>query len=254
MCSPEKLGFRGWTRHTRRAAARALLETGTQRIQRFTAPETLAHLRAGALVVDIRPVAQRAAHGVVPGALCIDCNVLEWRLDPSCDFRIPEVTGPERPVIVLCQQGSASSLAADSLRALGYTHAGDLIEGFDGWRAAGLPTAEFSPSGISLCMLDPYGVSGMAANNHTARETESPAGGKRRRKAVAVRPRRGAVPDDFTAALARVPRAEAFFEKLGVEHRRDLLRRLRAVRRVDTRGKRIALIVAMLARRERVQP
>ena len=122
-----------------------LLEQARSRIQRFTARETLARVQAGALLVDIRPVAQRAAHGLVPGALCIERNVLEWRLDPSCDHRIPEASNPERPVIVLCQQGYASSLAADSLRALGYAQAGDLIEGFDGWRAAGLPIAEFSP-------------------------------------------------------------------------------------------------------------
>ena len=122
-----------------------LLDQARARIQRFTPEETLSHLRAGALVIDIRPVAQRAAHGVVPGALCIERNVLEWRLDPSCAHRIPEADSCERRVIVLCQQGYASSLAADSLRSLGYAQAADMIDGFDGWRAAGLPTAEFSP-------------------------------------------------------------------------------------------------------------
>ena len=127
------------------SAVDLLLEQARSRIQRFTPQQTRQHLDAGALVVDIRPVAQRAAHGVVPGALCIERNVLEWRLDPCGDHRIPEATSGERLVIVLCQQGYASSLAADSLRALGYAGAGDMIDGFDGWRASGLPIAEFSP-------------------------------------------------------------------------------------------------------------
>ena len=103
-------------------------------------------------------------------------------------------------------------------------------------------------------MLDPYGVTSMAADNHTAHETESPAQGQRRRKPVTARPSRSRVPEDFSTALAKVPRAAAFFEKLGAEHRIELLRRLRAVRRLDTRGKRIALIIAMLARREQLRP
>lgn len=127
------------------SAVDVLLEQARSRIQRFTPRETLHHMQAGALVVDIRPVAQRAAHGVVPGALCIERNVLEWRLDPEGSHRIPEASSNERLVIVLCQQGYASSLAADNLRALGYARAGDMIEGFDGWRASGLPIAEFSP-------------------------------------------------------------------------------------------------------------
>lgn len=122
-----------------------LLELSRSRIQRFTPEQTLAQQRAGALLIDIRPVAQRAAHGVVPGALCIERNVLEWRLDPTCEHRIAEASSGERQVIVLCQQGYASSFAADSLRTLGYAQAADLIDGFDGWRAAGLPIAEFSP-------------------------------------------------------------------------------------------------------------
>jgi uncharacterized protein YdeI (YjbR/CyaY-like superfamily) len=104
-------------------------------------------------------------------------------------------------------------------------------------------------------MLEPYGVSGMAARNHTARETsESPAPARRRRSPVKARAPGTIIPEDFTAALMRVPRASAFFEKLGAAHRHELLRRLRSVRRADTRGKRIALIVAMLARREQLQP
>ena len=76
--------------------------------------------RRAALVVDIRPAAQRAVEGDLPGALVIERNVLEWRLDPFGPDRIPQVTGFDRPVVVVCSEGYASSLAADSLRAMGY--------------------------------------------------------------------------------------------------------------------------------------
>jgi rhodanese-related sulfurtransferase len=117
-----------------------LLETARAEITRFTPREAFEHTRAGALLIDIRPRAQRDEHGSVPDALCIERNVLEWRLDPSSDHRIAQVVDHDRCVIVLCQQGYASSLAAASLHALGYTLVGDVIDGFDGWQAAGLPT------------------------------------------------------------------------------------------------------------------
>ncbi|MDH6575335.1 rhodanese-like domain-containing protein [Kitasatospora sp. MAP5-34] len=95
---------------------------------------------AGALLVDIRPVAQRAREGSIPGALVIERNVLEWRLDPTGSHRIPEATGHELRVIVVCSEGYASSLAAASLRELGLDRATDLDGGFVAWAAAGLPT------------------------------------------------------------------------------------------------------------------
>jgi rhodanese-related sulfurtransferase len=89
--------------------------------------------------VDIRPVAQRSADGEIPGALILERNVLEWRLDPASDHRIPEITGREQVVIVVCDAGYASSLAAASLQAVGLPRATDLDGGFQAWRAAGLP-------------------------------------------------------------------------------------------------------------------
>ncbi len=94
----------------------------------------------GALLVDIRPAAQRAREGEIPGALIIERNVLEWRLDPTGSHRIPEATGSELEVIVVCSEGYASSLAAASLRELGLHRATDLDGGFVAWAAAGLPT------------------------------------------------------------------------------------------------------------------
>jgi rhodanese-related sulfurtransferase len=94
----------------------------------------------GALLVDIRPAAQRAAEGEIPGALVIERNVLEWRLDPTCDARLSVASGYDLPVIVICSEGYTSSLAAAVLQDIGLWRATDVIGGFQAWRAAGLPT------------------------------------------------------------------------------------------------------------------
>ncbi|WP_082494728.1 rhodanese-like domain-containing protein [Cellulomonas sp. Leaf334] len=96
-------------------------------------------LAAGALLVDIRPAAQRAAEGEVPQAVAIERNVLEWRLDPASDHRIPAATGYDLQVIVLCSEGYTSSLAAAALADLGLHRATDVVGGFHAWAAAGLP-------------------------------------------------------------------------------------------------------------------
>jgi rhodanese-related sulfurtransferase len=94
----------------------------------------------GALLVDTRPEWQRRNDGEIPGALLIERNHLEWRLDPMSDARIPEAVDHEVEVIVVCSEGYASSLAAASLQDLGLSRATDLDGGFQAWRAAGLPT------------------------------------------------------------------------------------------------------------------
>jgi rhodanese-related sulfurtransferase len=94
-----------------------------------------AEVAGGALVVDTRPVEQRERDGDLPGAIVIDRNVLEWRLDPSSPHRIPEATGTDVRVIVVCNEGYASSLAAATLRRLGLARATDLDGGFQAWRA-----------------------------------------------------------------------------------------------------------------------
>jgi rhodanese-related sulfurtransferase len=118
----------------------AVLEEARGRIDRLEPAEAAARVAAGALLVDTRPVAQREADGEVPGALLVERNVLEWRLDPASDARLPEATGHDVEVIVLCDEGYASSLAADSLRALGLHRATDVVGGYQAWAAAGLPT------------------------------------------------------------------------------------------------------------------
>ncbi|WP_207943478.1 rhodanese-like domain-containing protein [Actinomadura sp. KC345] len=110
------------------------------RLVRLEPGQAHAETRDGALLVDIRPAAQRAAEGEVPGALIVERNVLEWRLDPASGARLPEATGHDLRVIVLCSEGYTSSLAAASLHDLGLSRATDVVGGFQAWRAAGLPT------------------------------------------------------------------------------------------------------------------
>jgi rhodanese-related sulfurtransferase len=123
-----------------------LVAEARRRIARTRPDELEAATSSGALVVDIRPAAQRSLEGDLPGALVIERNVLEWRLDPRGPDRIPQATGFDRPVVVLCSQGYASSLAADSLRAMGYEQATDLVGGYQAWatwrRSAPLPQTQ----------------------------------------------------------------------------------------------------------------
>lgn len=100
-------------------------------------------LRArGALLVDIRPVELRDRDGELPGAVVIDRNVLEWRLDPTSPHRIPEATGPDLEIVLVCNEGYASSIAAASLQRLGLHRATDLDGGYQAIVKAGSPTAE----------------------------------------------------------------------------------------------------------------
>jgi rhodanese-related sulfurtransferase len=117
-----------------------LLAEARSRITRLTVHETARRVAAGAVLVDIRPAAQRAREGEVPGALVVERNVLEWRFDPTSDARLPEATGYDVEVVVLCSEGYTSSLAADALRSLGLVRATDVVGGFQAWVAAGLPT------------------------------------------------------------------------------------------------------------------
>ncbi len=89
---------------------------------------------AGALVVDTRPADQRDRDGAMPGALVVDRNVLEWRLDPTCPYRLPGMEDPGRQIVVVCNEGYSSSLVAATLQRLGLTRATDLVGGFQAWR------------------------------------------------------------------------------------------------------------------------
>ncbi len=128
-------------------SADELVEEARTRIDRVGPEELAAVAATGGLIVDIRPVAQRADEGELPGALVIERNVLEWRLDPHGQHRLPDVTGADQQVVVVCSEGYASSLAAASLRALGFRRAGDLEGGFKAWSAWSTRAAALPPGG-----------------------------------------------------------------------------------------------------------
>jgi rhodanese-related sulfurtransferase len=116
-----------------------LLAEARSRLTRLDPVEADAAVREGALLIDIRAESQREADGVVPGALFVARNVLEWRCDPSSEHRDPRIDGRERRLILMCNEGYQSSLAAATLHELGLTRTTDLDGGFQAWRAAGLP-------------------------------------------------------------------------------------------------------------------
>jgi rhodanese-related sulfurtransferase len=118
-----------------------LLAAARSRLARVTPGQAFAAARAGAVLIDIRPAAQRAAAGEIPGSVVIERNHLEWRLDPESEARLPWVTGYHLRPIVICAEGYTSSLAAAALRDLGFARATDVAGGYLAWQAAGLPTA-----------------------------------------------------------------------------------------------------------------
>ncbi|MBO2458505.1 rhodanese-like domain-containing protein [Actinomadura violacea] len=116
-----------------------ILAAARARLDRLDPAAAHAAAGDGALLVDIRPAAQRAAEGEIPGALIVERNVLEWRFDPQSGARLPQATGHDVRVIVFCSEGYTSSLAAAALHDLGLTRATDVVGGFKAWRGAGLP-------------------------------------------------------------------------------------------------------------------
>jgi rhodanese-related sulfurtransferase len=115
------------------------LEEARARLDRLTPQQASGAVHDGALLVDTRYAAQRDRDGLIPGALVVERNELEWRLDPLCAYRLPEAVRHDLQVIVVCNEGFASSLAAVSLQELGLHRATDLIGGFQAWAEAGLP-------------------------------------------------------------------------------------------------------------------
>ncbi|WP_445166710.1 rhodanese-like domain-containing protein [Mycolicibacterium sp. Dal123E01] len=121
-----------------------ILSAARERLQRLEATDVPAALRRGAILVDIRPAAQRAAEGETSAALVIERNVLEWRLDPTSDARLPQAKDHDVEWVVLCQQGYTSSLAAASLLDLGLHRATDVAGGYQALAEAGV-LAELTP-------------------------------------------------------------------------------------------------------------
>ena len=122
-----------------------LLADARGRLERLDPEQARDAMEAGAVLVDIRSEPQRERDGVVPGALYHPRNVLEWRADPSSGASDPAIAGDlDRRVIVMCDAGYQSSLAAATLQEIGFSNATDLAGGFQAWRAAGLPVEDLA--------------------------------------------------------------------------------------------------------------
>lgn len=126
------------TRPGERRTVDQVLAAARARLARVSPRQAHREAAAGALLVDIRPQAQRAAEGEIPGAMIVERNVLEWRFDPACAARLPQAAYDLR-IIVLCSEGYTSSLAAVALQDLGISRATDLAGGFRAWQQDGLP-------------------------------------------------------------------------------------------------------------------
>jgi rhodanese-related sulfurtransferase len=129
-----------------------LLREARAKIERFEPAEAWAATEQGALIVDTR--VDRSA-GVVPGSLHVPLSVLQWRVDPDSAWRNPHVGGLDTHLILICDHGESSSLAAASLLELGFTHVGDVVGGFESWVAAGLPVAPAPPPAEGLPGMRP---------------------------------------------------------------------------------------------------
>jgi rhodanese-related sulfurtransferase len=126
------------TRNAALTTVEEMLAEAQAQIDRLTPDEAWAAAEAGDLLIDIRPLEQRRRDGLVPGAAIVDRNVLEWRLDPDGAYRNPALARTDRRIILICDEGYQSSLAAATLLRFGLD-ATDVIDGVQGWAAAGLP-------------------------------------------------------------------------------------------------------------------
>lgn len=123
-----------------------LLSRARAGLNRLEPSAALAAVADGALLVDTRCAELRESDGVVPGSVHVPLSVLYWRLDPASGYDDPALSDPDRQVILLCAHGYSSSLAAATLREIGFQRATDVVGGFEAWAAAGLPVQRTSGS------------------------------------------------------------------------------------------------------------
>jgi rhodanese-related sulfurtransferase len=116
---------------------------------RCSPEETLNEIESGTLVIDIRGDEQQRQDGLIPKTMVIRRNVLEWRCDPVCPWRNQLITDHGQKIIIFCNEGYQSSLAAANLQRLGLIHATDMVGGFSSWKESGLPTTPYNIDAIS---------------------------------------------------------------------------------------------------------
>jgi rhodanese-related sulfurtransferase len=118
-----------------------LVSEAADQITRLDAPEAFSASKAGGVIIDVRSQDARELHGVIPGSLHIPRTVLEWRVALDSQWRNPHIGGLDQQLILICDHGCSSVLAASNLVQLGFYRAGDVIGGFEAWKSAGLPVA-----------------------------------------------------------------------------------------------------------------
>ena len=122
-----------------------LFRRASESIDRLAPADACTVASVGALLVDIRSELARERDGIVPGSVHIPRTVLEWRVAPDSEWRNPSIAGPDQRLILICDHGCSSVLAASTLVELGFGRAADVIGGFAAWRKAGLPVAPAPP-------------------------------------------------------------------------------------------------------------
>ncbi len=130
----------------RRKTIDELLAESRERLVRLEPHDALAALDRGACLIDVRSQDERRRDGVVPGSFHVPRGVLEWRLDPECEFRNPALARVDAHVVLMCAEGYSSSLAAATLQELGFSRATDVVGGFAAWKEAGLPVRPAGPA------------------------------------------------------------------------------------------------------------
>ena len=116
-----------------------LLESARAEIARLEPPDALRAAANGAVLIDTRCAELRRQTGIIPGSVHVPLSVLFWRLDPASGYDDPRLSNLEREIVLICADGYSSSLAAATLRGLGFSRAADMVGGFTAWVAAGLP-------------------------------------------------------------------------------------------------------------------
>ncbi len=119
-----------------------LFRDACSRIDCLSPQESHTEVEAGGLIIDVRTPDNRRRDGIVPGSVHIERTVLEWRVDPDCPWHNPNLDGTEQRLIVMCDHGYSSALAAASLVELGFVRPAHLVGGFEAWREAGLPVRD----------------------------------------------------------------------------------------------------------------
>ena len=163
----------------RRRNINEALAAAQAQLDRLTPEQAVERIGGGWTLVDVRAADLRARDGWIPGSVHAPLNVLEWRVDPESGVQEPALAGREDRLILICQEGYSSSLAAVRLRSLGFERTTDVVGGFTAWRAAGLPVHAYSgpvPLGASSVITDNSGAILLVHHDYGERNWEIPGG------------------------------------------------------------------------------